>query len=77
MDVIGELKKIMLEIGIEESIVNDIKPDERIAGSAMDSTHYPAFLVEVEERYGIAITDRYSLKLRTLNDFKNLIYPGQ
>lgn len=77
MDVIGELKKIMLEIGIEESIVNDIKPDERIAGSAMDSTDYPAFLVEVEERYGIAITDRYSLKLRTLNDFKNLICPGQ
>jgi acyl carrier protein len=77
MDVIGELKKIMLEIGIEERIVNDIKPDERIAGSAMDSADYPAFLVAVEERYGITITDRYSLKLRTLNDFKNFIDPGQ
>ena len=42
----------------------------------MDSVHYTAFIVAIEERYGIRVTDRYALKLRTLNDFRNYVNAG-
>jgi acyl carrier protein len=76
MDVIDELKELMLKIGIEEGIVNGIDPAKPLAGRVMDSIDYPVFLTAVEERYGITITDRYSLKLKSLDDFMNFINAG-
>jgi len=76
MSVIEELKELMLDIGLEESIVNGVGADQILAGHVMDSVHYTAFIVAIEERYGIRVTDRYALKLRTLNDFRNYINPG-
>ena len=76
MPVINELKELMLDIGVEESIVNEVGPEQILAGHVMDSVHYTAFIVAIEERYGIRVTDRYALKLRTLNDFNNYISPG-
>ncbi len=76
MAVINELKELMLRIGIDESIVREVDPAQAIAGHVMDSADYPAFIVAVEERYRVKIADRYSLKLRSLNDFKNFIVPG-
>jgi len=76
MPVINELKELMLDIGVEESIVNEVGPEQILAGHVMDSVHYTAFIVAIEERYDIRVTDRYALKLRTLNDFNNYISPG-
>jgi acyl carrier protein len=76
MPVIEELKELMLGIGIEEHIVNGVGPDQILAGHVMDSVHYTAFIVAIEERYGIRVTDRYALKLRTLNDFSGYIKPA-
>lgn len=76
MSAIDELKELMLKIGIKEYIVNETDPVQPLAGRAMDSIDYPAFIAAVEERYGIIITDRYSLKLRSLNDFMNFINDG-
>jgi acyl carrier protein len=74
--VIKELKELMLNIGVEECIVNEVGPDQTLAGRVMDSVDYTAFIVAIEERYGIKVSDRYALKLRTLNDFKNYINSG-
>ena len=76
MTVFNELKELMLDIGIEERIVNEVGPEQILAGHVMDSVHYTAFIVAIEERYGIRVTDRYALKLRTLNDFSSYINPG-
>jgi acyl carrier protein len=76
MTVINELKELMLKIGIDESIVNEVNPTQPLAGHIMDSADYPAFIVAIEERFGVKIADRYSLKLKSLNDFKDFIYPG-
>lgn len=73
MNVVNELKELMLNIGIKESVVNEVDPTMPIAGRVMDSLAYSAFLVAVEERYGIKIVDRYALKLKSLNDFMNFI----
>jgi acyl carrier protein len=70
---IEELKELMLKIGIEKEIVNGITPAQPIAGRVMDSADYPAFLVAVEERYGVTIDDRYALKLKSLNNFVDFI----
>ncbi len=71
--MINELKELMRGIGIEDRIVNETGPDQRLAGHVMKSADYPAFIVAVEEHYGVRIPDRYSLKLRSLNDFVNFI----
>ena len=73
MATIGELKEVMLKIGIEEGIVKEVSPGQPIAGRVMDSADYPAFLVALEERYGVQIEDRYALKLKSLDDFANFI----
>ena len=73
MSVINELKGLMLNIGVEERVVNDVGPDQVLAKNVLDSVDYTAFIVAIEERYGIKVTDRYALKLRTLNDFINYI----
>jgi acyl carrier protein len=75
MAAINELKELMLDIGIEEGIINGVGPDQILAGHVMDSVHYTAFIVAIEERFGIRVTDRYALKLRTLNDFSGYIKP--
>jgi acyl carrier protein len=75
MSAINDLKELMLDIGIEESIVNGVGPEQILAGHVMDSVHYTAFIVAIEERYGIRVTDRYALRLRTLNDFSRYIKP--
>ncbi len=77
LTVVNELKELMLKIGIDENIVKEVDPTQAIAGQVMDSADYPAFIVAIEERYGVKIADRYSLKLRSLNDFKNYIKPGE
>lgn len=71
--MISELKELMRSIGIEESIVRKVKPAHTLAGNALDSAAYPAFLDAIEECYGIIVDDRYALKLRTLNDFVKFI----
>ncbi len=77
MATIEELKGLMLKIGIKEEIVNDVKPAQAICGRIMDSADYPAFLVAIEERYGVTIEDRYALKLKSLNDFISFINEGK
>jgi acyl carrier protein len=76
MSVINVLKELMLNIGIEERIVNEVGTDQPLAKHVLDSVDYTAFIVAIEEHYGIKVTDRYALKLRTLNDFKNYINEG-
>jgi acyl carrier protein len=76
MDIINELKELMLKVGIRESIVNEVDPAQPLAGRVMDSLAYTTFLVAVEESYRVKIVDRYALKLKSLNDFMNFINPG-
>lgn len=73
MATIEELRGIMIEIGINSELVKDIDPAVPIISQGMDSVDYPAFAVEVENRYGIKISDSDSLRLKTLNDFIEFI----
>jgi acyl carrier protein len=76
MNEFNELKELMVKIGLKESVANEVDPTQPLAGRVMDSLSYSAFLVAVEERYGVKIVDRYALKLKSLNDFQNFVNPG-
>jgi acyl carrier protein len=73
MATIGELKELMLGVGISQDIVSALNPAEPLFLQGIDSLDYPAFAVAVEERYGVAISDTDTLKLKTLENFANHI----
>ena len=69
MNVADELKKVMLDLGVGEKMVNSINPGWPLAGHVLDSLAYADFVVAAEERFGVKILDRYRLRLISLNDF--------
>lgn len=73
MDIIDELKKILLSLDVEENIVAGLNPRWPLAGHIIDSAGYIAFTVAVEERFGIQIENHSSTSVRCLNDFKELV----
>ena len=73
MDIRAELKKLMLEQGIEEEVVSGINPDWPLMRHVFDSLGFTRFVVGVEERFGITVYDRYSLRIRSLNDFAGVV----
>ena len=74
MDIIAELKNLMLKVGVEESVVGELTQYLPLAGHVIDSVGYTAFIVAVEERFGVTITDDPDKPfIRSLNDFKKLI----
>ncbi len=73
MKVINELKTLLRRIGVDDRMVDDLDPELPLAGHVIDSVDYPSFIVAVEERYGVKIADRYSLKLRSLSDFNDYV----
>jgi len=74
MDIIAELKNLMLKVGVEESVVSELTQYLPLAGHVIDSVGYTAFIVAVEERFGITIADDPDKPfIRSLIDFKKLI----
>ncbi len=73
MDVIEELKKLILSIGIDSQVVDTINPKWPLAGHVLDSLAYTAFVEAVESRFGFTMLDRYSLRVTSLNEFAGLV----
>jgi acyl carrier protein len=70
MDITVEiLRQIMIEAGIESRLVLGLRPDVPLLKQGIDSLDYPAFVVAMESRFGLAIDDAAMLSLRTLDDF--------
>lgn len=73
MPTIDELRKLMLEVGVEAATVSAIDPATALARYDFDSLDWPVFIIAVENRYGIKISDSDALKLKTLDDFIQFI----
>jgi len=74
MDIIEELRQLLLKVGIEEEAAKSHNMLWPLAGQIMDSIEYTEFVVAVEERYGIKVVDPPDAPfVRSLNDFKTLI----
>ncbi len=73
MDVADELKKVIVSLGVEKSVVDSINPGWPLAGHVLDSLAYGEFVAAAEERFGVKIVDRYRLRLISLNDFTDYV----
>lgn len=73
MNVADELKKVILGLGIEESVIRSLNPAWPLAGHVLDSLAYTDFIVAAEERFGVEILDKYRLRLISLTDFSQYI----
>jgi len=73
MDIIEELKKLLMKAGVEEDVVNEQNPYTPLAAHVLDSLGYSDFIVSVEERFGITFHDPDSIFIRSLNDIKKII----
>lgn len=70
---INELKELLLGIGVEAEVVNTVTSTAALSQYNFDSLDWSAFIVAVETRYGVKISDGDSLRLKTLNDFIQFI----
>jgi len=64
-----DLKALLGEIGVKESVAKAVKPDVPIMKQGLDSADCPAFAALIEERFGLDMDDQETLKLRTLDDY--------
>jgi acyl carrier protein len=77
MELIEELKQLMLEVGVEPAVVEQLDPSRLLAQQGVDSLDGPAFVMAVEKRYGINISDADALRLKTLENFASRIGAGR
>lgn len=73
MDLIDEMKEMLLKVGVEESVVRELSPYLPLAGHVLDSMGYTEFAVSLEERYGVKILDPDAAFIKSLSDLKKEI----
>jgi acyl carrier protein len=73
MELIDEMKDIMLTVGVEERVVKELSPYLPLAGHVLDSLGYAEFMVAVEEYYGVKFFDSEAIFVRSLSDVKKEI----
>jgi acyl carrier protein len=64
-----DLKALLGDIGVKESVASAVRPDVPIMKQGLDSADCPAFAALIEERFGIDMDDQETLKLRSLDDY--------
>jgi acyl carrier protein len=72
-NIISDLKELMLSIGMDEKLVQSLDPNLPLGPQGVDSLDCPAFVLALEKRYEVQISDADSLKLKTINDFAKFI----
>jgi len=68
MPFLAVIKTILLDLPIPTEIVEALDPDVPLVAQGLDSADFPLFILALEERYRVAISDVDSLRLRTLHD---------
>lgn len=63
------LRELLVEAGVDQDTAGAVDPSAPLLRQGVDSLDYPAFTLAVQGRFGIAIDERASLSLRTLDDF--------
>jgi acyl carrier protein len=63
------LRELLVEAGVDQAVAGAVRPDAPLLRQGVDSLDFPAFSLAVESRFDLAIDERDSLSLRTLDDF--------
>ena len=74
MSITGsELTDLLRLAGIDEAIIAGVKPDVPLLLQGLDSVDFPTFIVAVEDRFAVSISEDAAWQLRSLDDFAELI----
>jgi len=74
MSITGsELTDLLRLAGIDEAIIAGVKPDAPLLLQGLDSVDFPTFIVAVEDRFAVSISEDAAWQLRSLDDFAELI----
>jgi pimeloyl-ACP methyl ester carboxylesterase/acyl carrier protein len=71
--IIGQLRELIVQVGGNAQTVSELEPDQAVAHNALDSFGFTAFIAAIEERFAIRVSDKSSVKLRSLNDFAGYV----
>lgn len=71
--VIDQLRELVVQAGGNAQTVRELDPDQAVALNALDSLGFAAFIAAIEERFAIRVSDRSSVKLRSLKDFAQYV----
>lgn len=71
--VIDQLRELVVQAGGKAEAARELEPDQAIALNALDSLGFSAFIAAIEERFAIRVSDRSSVKLRSLKDFAQYV----
>ena len=71
--VIDQLRELVVQAGGNAQTVRELEPDQAVAHNALDSFGFTAFISAIEERFAIRVSDKSSVKLRSLNDFAQYV----
>ena len=71
--MIDQLRELMVQAGGNAQTVRELEPDQAVAHNALDSFGFTAFIAAIEERFAIRVSDKSSVKLRSLNDFAQYV----
>jgi acyl carrier protein len=72
----ADLKRLIARSGVSPLIAEQMDPAAPLSRQGVDSITYPLFILNVEEHFGVRISDEQALSLRTLNDFLALLNRG-
>ncbi|MDD2338160.1 MAG: alpha/beta fold hydrolase [Geobacteraceae bacterium] len=71
--MIDQLRELIVQVGGNAQTVHELDPEQAVAHNALDSFGFTAFIVAIEERFAIRVSDKSSVKLRSLNDFAGYV----
>lgn len=71
--VIDQLRELVVQAGGNAQTVRELEPDQAIALNALDSLGFAAFIAAIEERFALRVSDKSSVKLRSLKDFAQYV----
>ncbi len=71
--IIDQLRELIVQVGGNAQTVSELEPDQAVAHNALDSFGFTAFIAAIEERFAIRVSDKSSVKLRSLNDFADYV----
>ena len=73
MDIIEQLRELLIKVGVNEADATTYNFRWPLAGKIMDSMEYSEFMAAVEDRFDVVFDKQGDFFVRSLNDFKELI----
>ncbi|NVN90700.1 MAG: hypothetical protein HXX11_08845, partial [Desulfuromonadales bacterium] len=73
VSLIDQLRELVVQAGGDPQLARDLELDRAVALNALDSIGFTAFIAAIEDRFAIRVSDRSSVKLRSLKDFAQYV----